>query len=89
MTKIFILGVGAQKAGTTWLHSQLSTNNSIDFGFRKEYHVFDTIEKEKKRSLSKIVNNNSLNQRTKYILKLHEFIEQPSYNTIYLKVTYC
>lgn len=72
MTKIFILGVGAQKAGTTWLHSQLSTNNNIDFGFRKEYHVFDTIEKEKKRSLSKITNNNSWNQRTKYILKLHE-----------------
>lgn len=72
MTKIFILGVGAQKAGTTWLHSQLSTNNNIDFGFRKEYHVFDTIEQEKKRSSSKTINNNSCIRSTKYILELHK-----------------
>jgi len=44
MKKTFILGVGAQKAGTTWLHGQLSKNEAIDFGFRKEYHVFDIVE---------------------------------------------
>lgn len=44
MQKTFILGVGAQKAGTTWLHGQLSRSESINFGFRKEYHVFDVIE---------------------------------------------
>jgi hypothetical protein len=44
MTKTFILGVGAQKGGTTWLHRQLNKNKNIDLGFRKEYHIFDAIE---------------------------------------------
>jgi hypothetical protein len=41
--KIFLLGVGAQKAGTTWLHDYLSRHKSADLGFRKEYHVFDAL----------------------------------------------
>ena len=43
MGKKFILGVGAQKCGTSWLHSQLVKNTSIDMGFTKEYHVFDSV----------------------------------------------
>jgi hypothetical protein len=38
---VFLLGVGAQKAGTTWLHDYLSGHPSADMGFTKEYHVFD------------------------------------------------
>ncbi len=38
---IFILGVGAQKAGTSWLHSYLKSLPEVDMGFMKEYHVFD------------------------------------------------
>ena len=41
--KTFLLGVGAQKAGTTWLHSQLCKNACFDPGFTKEYHTFDSI----------------------------------------------
>ena len=42
MTKpIFLLGVGAQKAGTTWLHEYLESLPEVDLGFMKEYHVFD------------------------------------------------
>jgi hypothetical protein len=41
--KLFILGVGAQKSGTSWLHNQLVKNGCIDMGFTKEYHVFDTV----------------------------------------------
>ena len=42
MTKpIFVLGVGAQKAGTTWLHEYLASLPEVDLGFMKEYHVFD------------------------------------------------
>lgn len=42
MQKIFLLGVGAQKSGTTWLYNSLS-NYSLEFqeGICKEYHVFD------------------------------------------------
>jgi hypothetical protein len=38
---IFVLGVGAQKAGTTWLHEYLGSLPEVDLGFMKEYHVFD------------------------------------------------
>ena len=41
--KTFVLGVGAQKAGTTWLHNYLSTRTDADFGIVKEYHIFDAI----------------------------------------------
>jgi hypothetical protein len=35
--------VGAQKAGTSWLHDQLNRRKDADFGFCKEYHVFDAL----------------------------------------------
>jgi hypothetical protein len=38
---VFILGVGAQKAGTSWLHQALHQQPSVDMGFTKEYHVWD------------------------------------------------
>lgn len=39
--KVFILGVGCMKGGTSWLHRQLIKHSSVDMGFAKEYHVFD------------------------------------------------
>ena len=41
--KTFILGVGCQKGGTSWLHAQLENCPHVDMGFTKEYHVFDTL----------------------------------------------
>ena len=38
---VFLLGVGAQKAGTSWLYQQLHTRPDADFGCLKEYHVHD------------------------------------------------
>ena len=38
---IFILGLGAQKSGTTWLFKLLNTQNFSNFGIKKEYHVWD------------------------------------------------
>ena len=43
MKKTFILGVGCQKGGTTWLYQQLIKSESVDLGYTKEYHVFDSI----------------------------------------------
>jgi len=42
--KRFLLGVGAQKAGTSWLYGMLR-RRSPDFahGFAKEYHVWDAL----------------------------------------------
>lgn len=39
----FLLGLGAQKAGTSWLHHNLHRRRDADFGFCKEYHVHDAL----------------------------------------------
>jgi hypothetical protein len=41
--KTFLLCVGCQKGGTTWLHDHLSHHPNADMGFLKEYHVFETL----------------------------------------------
>jgi len=40
----FVLGVGCQKGGTSWLHDYLAGSPQCDPGFRKEYHVFDGLD---------------------------------------------
>lgn len=39
--KTFLLGIGAQKAGTSWLHGYLSSRRDIFMSPLKEMHVFD------------------------------------------------
>ena len=39
----FLLGVGAQRAGTSWTYNYVSENPQFQPGFFKEYHVFDSI----------------------------------------------
>lgn len=68
MRKQFILGVGCQKGGTSWLHSQLKKNQQVDMGFTKEYHIFDALHlegckyimHEKLDLLKKLINSNTL-----------------------------
>ena len=43
MDKIFVLGLGAQKSGTSWLRHYLNSYDHADFGLAKEYHVWDVI----------------------------------------------
>lgn len=40
---IFILGLGVQKAGTTWVHSYLRQYDEVNFGRMKEYHIWDAL----------------------------------------------
>jgi hypothetical protein len=42
--RTFLLGVGAMKAGTTWLHDYLAASPQSEPGIRKEYHVFDSLD---------------------------------------------
>jgi hypothetical protein len=42
--RTFLLGVGAMKAGTTWLHDYLAASPQCQPGHRKEYHVFDSLD---------------------------------------------
>ena len=41
--KTFVLGVGAQKAGTTWLHSYIAASERCCMGLIKEYHTWDAL----------------------------------------------
>lgn len=43
MQKTFILGLGAQKSGTSWLYDYLSGDAAADFGTLKEYHIWDAL----------------------------------------------
>lgn len=73
MKKTFVLGVGAQKGGTTWLHRQLNNNSNVDMGFRKEYHVFDAIEKTLGRQLEDgTIRNGFREKRINQIFKLSQ-----------------
>lgn len=61
MRKIFILGMGAQKAGTTWLHSYLSGFEETNFGKKKEYHVLDfKLKPFRKMGIKRLMSLNNL-----------------------------
>jgi hypothetical protein len=44
VTKTFLLGAGCQKGGTTWLYQYLATSPQFTHGYRKEYHVLDSLD---------------------------------------------
>jgi len=79
--KIFILGVGCQKGGTTWLYQYLNANPAVDIGFAKEYHVFDAIYVDECRRflddallrLKQAVNTDGIMASHPNILKIIDF----------------
>jgi hypothetical protein len=40
--KTFLLGIGCQKGGTSWLYDYLAHHPDVAAGYGKEYHVLDT-----------------------------------------------
>ncbi len=51
--KTFILGVGAQKAGTTWLYEYIQNSPNANFGQLKEYHFWNSILSAKQGKTTK------------------------------------
>lgn len=47
----FFLGMGAAKAGTSWVYEYLRRYPNVDFGVRKEYHVWSARDLENYRHL--------------------------------------
>lgn len=43
MSKSFLLGVGCQKGGTTWVYEYLLAHPQADPGARKGHHIFDAL----------------------------------------------
>lgn len=88
MRKTFVLSFGAQKAGTTWLYSQLSQSQLVDFGWMKEYHFLDshTVEScrpfflQRYQQLRKIIGQSNVNKGKKVLEKHHHLIQSLSFH---------
>jgi hypothetical protein len=81
--KIFLLGVGAHKSGTTWLYEYLRGHPNADMGFSKEYHVFDALyisaEDIRRKFLQARINKvlHATNSQTQTDLALLRFLGDP------------
>lgn len=51
MATTFLLGVGCQKGGTTWVHDHLSRHPHCALGIAKEYHTFDVVASQQQRHM--------------------------------------
>ena len=58
--KTFILGLGHQKTGTSWLHAYLNSYSNFNAGITKEYHIWDALD-------IKCLSRNKINPPTNYI----------------------
>ena len=70
---VFILGLGAQKAGTSWLYKQLSQISSVNFGVLKEYHIWDALHIEhcSRWIVDNVLDNNPL-EILRYLMQKSE-----------------
>ena len=72
MNKTFVLGVGAQKAGTSWLFEQISNSKHFQKGISKEMRILcflNNKERKKKRIKSLLKKNNRKNRMLASFLK--------------------
>ena len=44
--KVFLLGLGTQKAASTWLVKYLAKEKGVRFGFAAKYHIWDVAEEQ-------------------------------------------
>lgn len=62
--------MGAQKSGTTWLHSYINSFECADFGMLKEYHVWDAITSPLCKEF--VVTHEYINQENRSIAFLND-----------------
>lgn len=68
--KIFLLGVGAQKAGTTWISNLINKHKAASCGMQKEYHIWDAKYLDDYKRF-KVQHPNSINQNLNGFLRYH------------------
>ena len=61
--KTFILGLGCQKCGTSWLYQYLAQSQFFCEGFAKEYHVWDALDEP-------ILNRFKVHQKSSFLRRL-------------------
>lgn len=69
--RTFILGLGAQKAGTTWLYDYLATSTLVATQSIKEYHVWDALHVPDMANLLVAAHDSerSFEDRVRYLLQ--------------------
>ena len=70
--KTFVLGVGAQKSGTTWLYEYMKLFENVDMGFMKEYSIFSNDLKNKKVNARRFLTS-SKHRKRYYMMKSDEY----------------
>lgn len=88
MTKTFLLGMGAQKAGTTWIHKYLKEHPECRMGPIKEQAVFTShfkVGTNKKRTLAKI--EKLQEELAKYHHRISQQIAAPARDRALLNLT--
>ena len=77
--KTFILGLGAQKSGTTWLSEYLRMHDKFDSGVLKEYHIWDALDvKAFRNRVVKLNPNSTATQQTRANAIKWELQQNPS-----------
>ena len=79
--KLFGLGLGAQRCGSTWIGKYLSNHPEFYISSTKEMHIFDALSKQREHPLLRKFNKNKafkLQPNQQDILKIYEQISQPT-----------
>ncbi len=71
--RTFLLGVGAQKAGTSWLFDYLAASGQVAINSIKEYHIWDALDRLP-TSRRKIISLEQANRN--FGLKIRYFLQQ-------------
>lgn len=92
MRKIFILGLGCQKSGTSWLYNYLSKSKNFQKGFTKEYHIWDCIDighqkKELKKKFFKEFKSNFIIGSKLFLMRNYNNYYFNYFNSLYSKDT--
>ena len=90
--KVFILGLGAQKSGTTWLHRYIESSGEAAAQIMKEFHVWDVRQPNHvslNSSYSTIISSFRSGVRNPLVLSLRRLMQTfPSIYYSYFRLQY-
>jgi hypothetical protein len=83
--KTFILGLGHQKCGTSWVYNYLSQSPRFCKGIAKEYHVWDALDipLQKKNKVKKIWFNSNAIQTARYAMQNNPNVYFEYFSSLY------
>ena len=84
MKPVFVLGLGAMKAGSSWLHKCLNSQEYAHFGFCKEYNVWDAISGMDTGALSKVTiqKPQTANDALRFLMQNYEGVYERYFSSL-------